>query len=113
MAQEVGFFENNVVFLEGPFVISNPLGNGWRIEVELKDHYCPVLPNGEITDFIEAAGFRDEKFWLREDAARLCDWLNEQVKLGNITLRGRAWYPTIPPKKNRCQGCSGCKVVVG
>lgn len=46
MAQRVGYFENNVIYKEGPFVMTN--AGGWRIEVEQKGHQCPVMPSMTI-----------------------------------------------------------------
>ena len=91
MAQVIGFSEDNVTFTEGPFVISNPLGNGWRIEVELKEHPCPVLPENSIYDFIQRHGFSVGKFREQSQAEVVCDWLNGQVREHNIRLNGRAW----------------------
>lgn len=91
MAQEVGWFENNVTFLEGPFVISDPMGNGWRIESELEGYHCPVLPDTTIFQLME-----NEAGWIgktihRERAECVCDWLNLCVKRGQIIKQGKAW----------------------
>lgn len=94
MAQVVAYFEDNVVFEEGPFVICNPLGNGWRIEVELKGHHCPVLPDLSIYKIREKLGWGPGKTEDRELAERVCNALNQMVRDGKILLRGRIWvYP--------------------
>jgi len=55
MAREVGYFQdcepNDPIYDEGPFVICNPLGNGWRIEQRGKT--CPVLPDIEVYDILK------------------------------------------------------------
>lgn len=83
MAQTVGYYQNNPVFTEGPFVIVN--ANGWRIEVELKGHHCPVLPSTSIYRITEKLGLHgktDDK----EQAAMVCDALNSMVRASAIVL---------------------------
>ena len=88
MAQEVGYFENFPVFEEGPFVIVN--ANGYRIEVERKNHKCPVLPHNSVSDILWGElGYKGKTG--REHAAELCDKLNQMVKDGRIVLRGDWW----------------------
>jgi hypothetical protein len=90
MAQEVGYFENHVKYTEGPFVIVD--ANGWRIEVELKEYHCPVLPEDTIYQLCkEKLGRRLAKFDHKSDAATLCDWLNQEVRQGSIVLDNRWW----------------------
>lgn len=48
MAQEIGYHDDGVVFTEGPFVICNPLNNGWRIEAELRGAVCPVAGEARL-----------------------------------------------------------------
>lgn len=76
MAQVVEYFENNVVFAEGPFVICNPFCNGWRIEVELKGHLCPILPDSSIYEIMNRLGMVG-KTMDKELAKRVCDTLNQ------------------------------------
>lgn len=90
MAQVVGFFEDNVVFAEGPFVISNPCASGWRIEAELKGHHCPVLPDPTIYKLKASLGMHN-KTLDRDLAVRVCDALNQLVRDGEIVLEGRMW----------------------
>ena len=90
MAQVIGYYENNVTFTEGPFVICNPLANGWRIEVELKGHHCPVLPDLSICRLMESHGWHG-KTHDENKAADICDWLNGLVRCGSIVLYGNSW----------------------
>lgn len=91
MAQSVGYFEDNVTFTEGPFVICNPLGNGWRIEVELKDGVCPILPDGSIYDLVKVRYGLAGKTNSHELITKICDDLNQLVKDNQIVLVGKSW----------------------
>jgi len=90
MAQEVGYFKNNVVFTEGPFVICNPCSNGWRIEVELKGHKCPVLPNISIYKLMEQLGMSGMTMD-KELVEKVCDTLNQMVRDEEIALDSGFW----------------------
>jgi hypothetical protein len=90
MAQIVGYYENDVKYKEGPFVICNPLGNGWRIEVELKGHYCPVLPDLSIYPIIRALGLNG-KTHDKNLITRICDALNRMVADGEVVLVRKMW----------------------
>lgn len=90
MAQVVGYYDNDVQYTEGPFVICNALGNGWRIEAELKGHHCPVLPDASIYTAAKKFGFvgkTDDK----QHAAYVCDRLNQMVREGKISLYRNVW----------------------
>lgn len=107
MAQEVGFMEDNITYTEGPFVISNPLGNGWRIEVELRGHKCPILPGSWYEPYIQEHGFQDGKYWGKEEAERLCDFLNTRVSMGDIVLvNEKTWLPKALAKLIICPECT-------
>ncbi|OHB20220.1 MAG: hypothetical protein A2939_03370 [Parcubacteria group bacterium RIFCSPLOWO2_01_FULL_48_18] len=93
MAQVIGYFEDNVVFTEGPFVICNPLGNGWRIEVELKGHHCPILPDLTIHKLKERLGMSG-KTMDRSLTERVCNTLNRMARNGEIVLNGNSWVHT-------------------
>lgn len=90
MAQAIGYWDDNVVFTEGPFVICNPLGNGWRIEVELKEHHCPVLPDLSIYHLKKQLGMTGKTMNV-ELAEGVCDTLNQMVQDGKIILNGNLW----------------------
>lgn len=90
MAQVINYFSNDIVFAEGPFVICNPLGNGWRIEVELKGHCCPVLPDSSIYVTERSLGLVG-KTWDKSLAEKVCDELNEMVRDGKIVLSDKVW----------------------
>ena len=90
MAQTIGYLEDNVTLTEGPFVICNPLGNGWRIEVELKGFECTVLPDASIYEVMKnlgLCGWTNDK----EQAEMVCDVLNLMVQQGRIVLEGNWW----------------------
>jgi hypothetical protein len=92
MAQVVGFFEDNVTYKEGPFVISNPLFNGWRIEVEFKGSktQTPGLPNTSIYELEKKLGL-DGKTFDKALIERICDELNQMVRDGKIAVRHNLW----------------------
>jgi hypothetical protein len=91
MAQEVGWGEDNVVFEEGPFVVVN--AGGYRIEVEQKEHHCPVLPDQSIYNlrFNHLNCPKKYKYNNIEDAKKVVDILNGMVRSGHIVLEGKAW----------------------
>lgn len=90
MAQVIGYFEDNVTFIEGPFVICNPCSNGWRIEVEQMGCLCPVLPDVSIYPLIEKLGLIGKTFD-RSKAEAVCDALNALVKKEKIILIDNTW----------------------
>ena len=89
MAQIVGYFEDDVIFTEGPFVLVDIWG--WRIEVELKGHNCPVLPHISIYKIREQLDWDLGKTENTELATRVCDQLNQMVRDGEIVLKGNIW----------------------
>ncbi len=90
MAQIVGYFENDIVFKEGPFVLCN-VGGRFRIESEYKGHHCSTLLHPSIYTLLESE--RNYKPGCR--VLRECEpdvnWLNEQVHIGRIVLDGNMW----------------------
>lgn len=91
MTQSVGYFEDDVTFTEGPFVICNPLGSGWRIEAEYKGAKCPGHPDTSIYDLRQRIfGWRG-KTDSRDKITAVCDHLNRMVAEGKIVLKGNAW----------------------
>lgn len=89
MAQIVGYWQDNVEFEEGPFVMVH--AGGWRIEVEVKNHKCPCLPELSIYNLLDAHSRRIYKTGSSALAAQTVDWLNEQVRAGKIVLQGKIW----------------------
>ncbi len=87
MAIRVQYWENNKPehYIEGPFVMVNPLGfkDGWRIEVERKNHKCSVLPDSTIYALLDNK-YRTAFNSAEHKIAASVDWLNMQYKIGNI-----------------------------
>lgn len=90
MAQRVGYFENNVIYTEGPFVMTEALYPDYRIEVEIKGHMCPAFPDLSIYELLEMEGIDWHK-GKAEKIAPVVDWLNQKVREGIITLQGNIW----------------------
>lgn len=90
MAQEVAFAENNIVYTEGPFVMVHI--SGWRVEVELPGHHCPVLPDASISQFLERHGFSSGKELDKKKAAAKVDFLNSMERCGRITRNCKGIY---------------------
>jgi hypothetical protein len=84
MAKLVGYRDDNVTFDCGPFVLTNPLGNGYRLECQIGDSGMPVLPDSSVYELLRKNGLKTGKWWSLEGAATVCDWLNDQVKSGVI-----------------------------
>ena len=93
MPQTVSYWEDHVVFMEGPFVCV--VCAGWyRVEMQC-DHSlkgCPILPTAELIRMLEASG-RDA--WSRDKAKveESVRWLNGEVTDGRITKRDGFWEP--------------------
>lgn len=92
MAQRVGYFEDDVLYAEGPFVMVN--ANGWRVEVEMPGHHCPVLPDTSIYELRSQLGWPAGKTDDVALAERVVDQLNAMVREGKIVLDGRIWKVT-------------------
>lgn len=98
MAQEVGYYDNDVTFTEGPFVICRmgPPGGpitGWRIEAEMKGNLCPVIPDYSIYQVERMLGMTSGTTD-RNLAVKVCDELNQMVRNGQIILDpkyGKSW----------------------
>lgn len=90
MAQRVGYYENNVEYKEGPFVLCQYSGNHSRIEVEYKGHRCPALPAMSIYAYLNARWGDPQEHQMEE----ICDDLNRLVKEKVIVLDpqyGKTW----------------------
>jgi len=88
MAQVVGYYQNNVEYEEGPFVITS-LSNGYRIEVEMPGHHCPVLPNTCVYTVMKRLGM--DGWSPKEVAARVCDHLNAMWASDLIILEDKTY----------------------
>jgi len=83
MAQVVGFFENDTVYLEGPFVLgAPPIGSTMRIECESPGVRNSVMVHPTIYEMLdqERPGWRGNK-------AAAVDWLNAQTREQRIVLQ--------------------------
>jgi len=92
MAQEVGYYEDNVKFTEGPFVIVQlTLGSGdWRIEAEVIGNKCPALPDTSIYHHM----MKEWNFCGRgtkQECIRVCDLLNQMFRDGQIVEKNHWW----------------------
>lgn len=92
MAQVVGYYQDHVRYKQGPFVICNAQGNGWRIECEQKNSTCPMLPHTSVVNLIRIRFKLEGKSRDRDFVARICDQLNEMVTKKEINLlNSRVW----------------------
>ena len=92
MAQVVGYYQDHVRYRQGPFVICNAQGNGWRIECEQKNSICPVLPHPSVSNLISKRFKLEGKSRDRAFVARICDELNDMVERKEICLMDmRTW----------------------
>jgi len=99
MAKLVGYFDDNVTFDEGPFVLTNPLNNGYRVEVQIKESGTPVLPAVCIYEFLELNGFDPCKSRDIEKAKAKVDFLNHNVSDGVIKKSDKGIWK-VEVKKN-------------
>jgi hypothetical protein len=90
MAQEVEYHANDVLYTEGPFVICNPCGNGWRIEVECVGYHCPVLPDASLHPLLRSFQMNGRTH-NKNLAVYVCNLLNKRVVLGEIFLKGNVY----------------------
>ena len=100
MAQEVGYFDDNVVYAEGPFVFCNPCKNGYRVEVQNRASKsgAPCLPDISIYKLLEMEGrVREEnghyfhKTHNKQEIVQIVDYLNDLVKKGLIKEVNYNW----------------------
>jgi len=85
MAQIVGYWDDfpDLVITDGPFVLCNACGSGYRIEVD-EGGKCPRAPHYKLYDVLERHGLRAHKSLDRDLMEKSVDWLNVQVKAGKI-----------------------------
>ena len=100
MAQRVGYFEDNVVFTEGPFVMVN--ANGWRIESsDGQEHGCNCVHiDRSVRMLAVGLGYQGK----RDDPALvepIVDKLNKLVREEVIVQResGTWYYPPFDEAK--------------
>lgn len=99
MAQIVGYFQDDVIYTEGPFVLVE--ANGWRIETELEGHRYPVLPDPSIYELRYNLGWGPGKTHDFDLAVNVCDTLNQMTKDGRLIKKGRWWVtPEVDKLKN-------------
>lgn len=96
MAQVVNYYENGVVYTEGPFVCTN-LGTTYRVEVQcVKPQHpgCPVLPDSSIYNLLDDEGFNTGHMNLK-GCTKIVDFLNNLVREGKIVLSSDGWWEYI------------------
>lgn len=91
MAQIVGYYENDIIYTEGPFVMVN--ANGWRIEVQSLVDSFSVCPNSFIYKLLDDQGLERVKCNEKEKIEKSVDWLNKQVRKGTIIRGEWGWEP--------------------
>jgi hypothetical protein len=100
MAQIVGYWDDEVEFEDGPFVLTNPCGNGFRIECQppygVNKPGCPCLPDISIYNWRHTftkwgVGKTNDK----ELATYVVDQLNIMV-LDGVVIRSDKGFWTIP-----------------
>ena len=104
MAKTVGYFEDfetpereAEAYSEGPFVVVDALGSGFRIECEMKESKCPVLPHYSIYRFAKSWHKDIHKKMNMDVMKEVCDWLNAAVANKAIVLCGKIW---VAPEYN-------------
>ena len=100
MAQIVGYFDDDVTFEGGPFVLTNPYGNGFRIECQpphgVDKPDCPCLLDLSVYRWIENfTNWGQGKTHNRELAVSVVDQLNGMVKDGLVKRDDKGFW-TIP-----------------
>ncbi len=82
MAQHVGYWANDIIYTEGPFVIcGGPIGaDAGRIECEVKEHYTCSVVHPSIRPLIEK--YKSDKPFAKK--AEIVDWLNSLTREGKI-----------------------------
>jgi len=102
MAQIVGYWDNHVIYTEGPFVAVN--ANGWRIEVAqnpIDQPSTPIIPHLSIYRLLETEkGNKPGKLSNFSEIAPYVDWLNLQVEHGRIVFDD-CWICAEYRKSNR------------
>ena len=96
MAIVVGYFKDATdCFTEGPFVVCHLPGDaGYRVEAQCIGSSFPVLVDASVLlmlrkqKSLETPRFPSNDL---EGASNVVDWLNDQVKLGNIILETSNW----------------------
>jgi hypothetical protein len=86
MAQTVGYYENNVQYTEGPFVVTTTRGRWYRIEAQKDGHQEPVIPEPSIMEVIYRLGGYGSA-----SRTAVCDTLNRMVRTGQIVKTNGVW----------------------
>lgn len=94
MSQVVKYYQNDVVFTEGPFVCCQLGSESYRVEAECKaskNPGCPALPDISIVRLLEDEGFNSAYTNLK-GCAKVVDFLNGLVREGKIILSVDGWW---------------------
>lgn len=90
MAQEVGYFEDNIVYTEGPFVVTCVGSCSYRVEAEKKGGICTILPHISVNFHMKNRGTM-LTCTTRENAHAQADYLNDLVSAGTIVNVDSEW----------------------
>jgi len=85
MAQIVDYFQENIEFTEGPFVLCRTPA-GYRIECESKSHLFTVVLDFSILLFLEKQLYYDPNDLSKKANKPWVDHLNNLVREGKIVL---------------------------
>ena len=89
MAQEIKYWQNDIAYEEGPFVTVCVRNGVYRVECEVKGHFCPALPDTTIYRLLEMSKYSPNG--KREDVNKSVDFLNNCVQSGRIILDSGMW----------------------
>ena len=94
MAQEIGFYEEHPIYKEGPFVIAqSPSKLQYYFVILVEDSKSKSEAESvqlSIEKLLKSQGLRDWELE-KEEAIRICDWLNNLVKTGAIWKERGCW----------------------
>ena len=94
--QVVGYYENDVTFEYGPFVVCRITGmNHCRIEVEVKGSSCPCLCDPSVYKMLRVETECPIGCTHYDRIAPWVEWLNNRVRDKQIVLAGTLW---VAPK---------------
>lgn len=88
--QHVSYWQNDIEYAEGPFVVCDLPGQAYRIEAEMLDHHTSVYTHHSVYEVqrqLGMVGNTDN----RTLVDGVCGVLNRMVTEGKIVRLGREW----------------------